>query len=58
VLCLQVQFVVVFLHSSQLLIYECNYPKFIIFLLLINAMYFLYLFAVFYRKTYRSKKDV
>jgi len=53
-----VQFVIVFLHSSQLLIYECNYPKFIVFLLLTNAVYFLYLFGTFYRRTYRSKKDV
>jgi hypothetical protein len=53
-----VQFVIVFLHSSQLLIYECNYPKFIVFLLLANAVYFLYLFATFYRRTYRSKKNV
>jgi hypothetical protein len=53
-----VQFLIVFLHSAQLLVYECNYPKTIVVLLLINALYFLYLFAMFYRKTYRSKKDV
>lgn len=53
-----VQFLIVFLHSAQLLIYECNYPKTIVFLLLSNALYFVYLFAMFYRRTYRSKKDV
>jgi hypothetical protein len=53
-----VQFVIVFLHSCQLLIYECNYPKFIVFLLLINALYFLYLFGMFYKRTYSAKKHL
>nr|QXU64631.1 fatty acid elongase 20 [Blattella germanica] len=53
-----VQFIIVFLHSAQLLVYECNYPKFIVFLLGINALYFLYLFGMFYRKTYKAKKNV
>jgi hypothetical protein len=52
------QFVVVFLHSAQLLVYECNYPKTIVFLLVINALYFVYLFSMFYKQTYRPKKDV
>nr|CAD7267403.1 unnamed protein product [Timema shepardi] len=55
-----VQFVIVFLHSSQLLLFECNYPKGIVALLGVNALYFLYLFGTFYRRTYfqRScKKD-
>jgi hypothetical protein len=54
----QVQFVIVFLHSCQLLIYECDYPKVIVFLLLINALYFLYLFGMFYKNTYNVKKRV
>nr|CAD7207234.1 unnamed protein product [Timema douglasi] len=56
----RVQFVIVFLHSSQLLLFECNYPKGIVALLGVNALYFLYLFGTFYRRTYfqRScKKD-
>ncbi|CAG2068252.1 unnamed protein product [Timema podura] len=54
-----VQFVIVFLHSSQLLLFECNYPKGIVALLGANALYFLYLFGTFYRRTYfqRSCKD-
>jgi elongation of very long chain fatty acids protein 7 len=53
-----VQFVIVFLHAAQLLVYECNYPKTIVALLLSNALYFVYLFAMFYRRAYSSKKDV
>nr|CAD7434095.1 unnamed protein product [Timema monikensis] len=42
---IEVQFVIVFLHSSQLLLFECNYPKGIVALLGVNALYFLYLSA-------------
>jgi len=47
----------IIIHASQLLIYECNYPKSIIFYILINTLYFLYLFGAFYKRTYRSIKD-
>ncbi|KAJ9598715.1 hypothetical protein L9F63_010601, partial [Diploptera punctata] len=52
-----IQFIIVFFHSAQLLVYECNYPKFIVLLLGTNALYFLYLFGNFYRKTYFKKKN-
>ncbi|XP_067008093.2 very long chain fatty acid elongase AAEL008004 [Anabrus simplex] len=52
-----IQFVIVFLHNAQLLVYECNYPKTIVVLLTINALYFLYLFGAFYYRTYVLKKD-
>nr|BBF94989.1 elongation of very long chain fatty acids protein 9 [Orthetrum albistylum] len=50
-----VQFCMIFIHSSQLLIYECNYPKTIIVLLGINALFFLGLFGNFYRKSYKAR---
>lgn len=31
---------------------DCNYPKFIVFLLGTQALFFLYLFGSFYHKTY------
>ncbi|XP_071452337.1 very long chain fatty acid elongase AAEL008004-like [Hetaerina americana] len=49
-----VQFCMIFIHSSQLLIYECNYPKTIVVLLLINALFFFGLFGNFYRKSYKK----
>ncbi|XP_047102945.1 elongation of very long chain fatty acids protein AAEL008004 [Schistocerca piceifrons] len=51
-----VQFVIVFLHNIQLLIYDCNYPKAIVVLLGVNALYFLYLFGSFYRRTYKKQQ--
>jgi uncharacterized protein YhhL (DUF1145 family) len=53
-----VQFVLVFLHSAQLFLFDCNYPQFIACLLLLNSVYFLYLFGTFYIRAYRPKKDV
>jgi len=55
--CLQVQFVTVIIHSSLLLIFECNYPKLMAYYIMANTAYFLYLFREFYKITYRSKKD-
>jgi hypothetical protein len=40
------------------MIYECDYPKIVIYQAAANAVYLLYLFGGFYWKTYRSKKDV
>ncbi|KDR12083.1 elongation of very long chain fatty acids protein AAEL008004-like [Zootermopsis nevadensis] len=52
-----IQFAIVLLHSCQPFIYECNYPKFIVFLLMINSINFLYLFGTFYKRTYNTKKQ-
>jgi len=56
VYCLQVQFVIVFIHEFQLLIFECDYPKSIVIMQLSYSMYFMYMFGAFYTKTYLSKK--
>lgn len=47
-----VQFCIIFVHNVQLFFRECNYPKFIVFLLGTQALFFLYLFGSFYRRTY------
>jgi hypothetical protein len=53
-----VQFVIVVIHSSLPMIYECDYPIIVNYLQVIFPLYFMYLFGLFYRKTYRSKKDI
>ncbi|XP_019870251.1 elongation of very long chain fatty acids protein AAEL008004 [Aethina tumida] len=47
-----IQFVIIFVHNFQVMFRTCDYPKFINFLLLSQAAYFLYLFGLFYKKTY------
>lgn len=47
-----VQFSIVFTHSLQGMFRECNYPKFIMFLLFIESAYFMYLFGLFYYNSY------
>jgi hypothetical protein len=49
--------VIITTHTSQVLIYGCNYPKLIVFYIMANTMYFLYLFGAFYKRTYRSIKE-
>jgi hypothetical protein len=49
--------VIITTHTSQVLIYGCNYPKLMVFYIMDNTMYFLYLFVAFYKRTYRSVKE-
>ncbi|KAK0077012.1 hypothetical protein PV325_004561 [Microctonus aethiopoides] len=55
------QFCLAFLHSLQLLIYDCDYPRWSLLLILPNAMFFYFLFSDFYKKAYvppaQNKKD-
>lgn len=51
-----VQFCVIFVHNSQILFRDCNYPKPIAFLLAIQALFFLYLFGSFYHRSYVQAK--
>lgn len=51
------QFLLVFLHSAQLLFIDCNYPKFSLYFTLPNAWFFLYLFNDFYIKAYRRRSS-
>ncbi|EGI57586.1 PREDICTED: elongation of very long chain fatty acids protein AAEL008004 [Acromyrmex echinatior] len=51
------QFCVTFLHSCQLLFYDCNYPKWSVILVLPNAIFFYFLFSDFYNNAYTSKKE-
>lgn len=60
---LQLQFCVAFLHSSQLLFYDCGYPRWSVVFTLPNSIFFYYLFYDFYYKAYgkpgeRNKKQL
>nr|XP_018901260.1 PREDICTED: elongation of very long chain fatty acids protein 1 [Bemisia tabaci] len=50
------QFLATFLHSCQLLIYDCGYPRFAMYFVLPNAAFFFWLFSDFYRKAYSNSK--
>ncbi|KAJ8888243.1 hypothetical protein PR048_007730 [Dryococelus australis] len=55
------QFCIAFLHSAQLLFYDCGFPRWSVIFTLPNAIFFYYLFRAFYWKEYekpRSKKDI
>ncbi|KAL7292507.1 hypothetical protein TKK_0014082 [Trichogramma kaykai] len=59
-----VQFSIILVHNLQILFTDCNFPKFLAFLLCINAGLFIYLFGSFYVKNYikdnnqdKMKKD-
>ncbi|XP_063230861.1 very long chain fatty acid elongase 7 [Bacillus rossius redtenbacheri] len=55
------QFCIAFLHSSQLVLYDCGFPRWSVFFTLPNAIFFYYLFSDFYCREYekpRTKKDI
>lgn len=43
-----------FLHSSQLIFYDCGYPRWSVYFTMPNAIFFYFLFADFYKKSYKS----
>lgn len=51
------QFCLAFLHSCQLLIYDCDYPKWSLIIILPNAMFFYFLFADFYSNAYKCNEN-
>ena len=52
----QSQFVIVFVHSAQVLIYNCGYPRLIALFLLLHSTIFFILFGNFYVQAYKLKK--
>ncbi|KAI5643768.1 GNS1/SUR4 family domain-containing protein [Phthorimaea operculella] len=46
------QFCIAFIHSSQLLFYDCGYPRWSVVFTLPNSIFFYYLFYDFYYKAY------
>ncbi|XP_078050515.1 stuck in traffic [Augochlora pura] len=51
------QFCLAFLHSCQLLFYDCDYPKWSLFFILPNAIFFYFLFADFYEISYQHQRQ-
>ena len=52
----QTQFILVVIHSSQLLFMDCNYPQVFVYWIGLYAVIFLGMFANFYIQAYRTPK--
>lgn len=52
-----VQFIMVFIHASQLLFTECDYPKAFAWIILLHAVMFYFLFYNFYQQSYKKRED-
>ncbi|CAC5408130.1 ELOVL7 [Mytilus coruscus] len=50
------QFILVTIHSVQLLFIDCDYPKFFVYLIGLYAVVFMVMFANFYVQTYKKSK--
>lgn len=48
----------VFVHQTQLLYTDCNYPRWSVCFTLPNAVFFYFLFNDFYKKSYKKKNMV
>ena len=53
--CLQLQFMLVFIHSAQVLFFDCGYPKLVAALLLVHSTIFFVLFFDFYQQAYKKR---
>ncbi|XP_050536843.1 elongation of very long chain fatty acids protein-like [Daktulosphaira vitifoliae] len=52
-----VQFIMVFVHASQLLFIDCDYPKAFAWIILLHAVMFYFLFSNFYKQSYKKRDD-
>jgi hypothetical protein len=52
-----VQFIIIFIHSFQLLFRECNFPKSFMWWIGFHAVLFWFLFWDFYKNTYLAKRS-
>ncbi|CAH1707654.1 elongation of very long chain fatty acids protein-like [Aphis gossypii] len=52
-----IQFIMVFIHASQLLFIECDYPKAFAWIILLHAVMFYFLFYNFYQQSYKKRED-
>lgn len=53
-----IQFGLVFVHSAQVLIFDCGYPKLVAGLLLLHSVIFFALFFDFYQQAYKKNNKV
>ncbi|XP_074605483.1 very long chain fatty acid elongase AAEL008004-like [Brevipalpus obovatus] len=52
-----IQFVAIFIHGNLLLVYDCGFPKFYAYELMVIAVLFFSLFFNYFTKTYRKSKQ-
>ncbi|XP_067213111.1 very long chain fatty acid elongase 1-like isoform X5 [Linepithema humile] len=52
-----VQFIIIFFHNLQMLFTNCNFPKPLSFLLVLNSGLFIYMFGSFYVKNYMKPTE-
>lgn len=52
-----IQFIMVFIHASQLLFIDCDYPKAFAWVILLHAVMFYFLFYNFYQQSYKKSAD-
>uniref|UniRef100_A0A336MEX6 Elongation of very long chain fatty acids protein n=2 Tax=Culicoides sonorensis TaxID=179676 RepID=A0A336MEX6_CULSO len=52
------QFALAFLHFSQLLFFDCGFPRWTILFAMPNAVFFYVLFNDFYQKAYKAKQEL
>ncbi|ENN70418.1 elongation of very long chain fatty acids protein AAEL008004 [Dendroctonus ponderosae] len=52
-----VQFILVFIHSCQILFVDCGFPKWTLIITLPNATFFYFLFSDFYKNNYTTPKS-
>lgn len=52
------QFIIVCIHSGQLLFIDCNYPRIFSYVICLYAIIFLVMFAQFYVQAYRKGKSI
>ncbi|RZF44308.1 hypothetical protein LSTR_LSTR006858 [Laodelphax striatellus] len=52
----KIQFVLVMVHAFQLLFIDCDYPKAFVWWIGLHAIMFYFLFADFYKQTYKKPK--
>lgn len=52
-----IQFIMVFLHASQLLFIECDFPQVFAWIILLHAVMFYFLFYNFYQSSYKKNAD-
>lgn len=52
----QLQFIVGIIYGVSLFVYDCDFPRLFSIYMIFDVFLFLYLFLIFYNKTYNSKK--
>ncbi|XP_026729760.1 elongation of very long chain fatty acids protein AAEL008004-like [Trichoplusia ni] len=52
-----IQFLIIFVHNAAVFFYECDFPRILNFLCLLNAVAFIYMFGKFYINSYKKNNS-